>query len=217
MDFAALRTETLAHGFDPIAFTARINQYLNDAQSFIARRVNYYIDEATFPIATVAGTDTYAWPTDFARARSLFDSDRNVEMVYVSLRRIDQSSVTSGAPTYYALTGANVRLYPVPDGVYNLVLRYWKLPAQLVNDSDTPTMPEDWHRLLWYWAVKECYAAEDDATTAQYWEQEFNVGLSNFAGDQKFPDTDGPNQAAGMWDQDESLGTTNSWTLYAGW
>lgn len=217
MNLAALRTEVLAHGFDPIAFTARIDQYLNDAQFLVARRVDYYVDDATFAINTVAGTDTYLWPTDFARGRSLFDDVRNLELQYVSIRAIDQSNGASGAPLYYAFIGSTVRLYPIPDGVYNLVLRYWKLPNTLVADSDTPTMPADWHRLLWYWAVKECYAAEDDSQTSQYWEQMFNIGLSNFAADQKFPDTDGPNQAAGMWDQNDSLSLGNAWTLYAGW
>jgi hypothetical protein len=46
----------------------------------------------------------------------------------------------------------------------------------------------------------------------------FNNELAMFAADQKFPDSDGPNQARGMWDGEKTLGGHNGWTLYgSGW
>jgi hypothetical protein len=212
----ALRTEVLNHGFDPVLFgSARINQYLNDAQALVARRVQWYNEEAVQDTATVSGTATYAWPANFLRIRSLRDTDRHVELRSVSLRDIDRSGASNGAPNYYALDGGNIHLYPTPDAVYNLELRYWSSPSTLVNDTDVPSIPADWHRILWIWAVKECYAAEDDPTTAGYWESQFNNTLAELAADLKFPSTDAPAQAEGMWNQDRSLGSAG-WSMY-GW
>lgn len=216
MNLLQLRTETLAHGFDPNQYGTRINQYLNDAQNLVARRVDYYVDETTSLFSTTSGTDTYAWPTGLARIRSLFDTNRRVELEYVSVRAMDASPNSSGAPIYYAVVTSAVRLYPVPDGIYPLEMRYWTLPATLVGDTDTPTIPADWHHMLWEYAVAQCYWADDDSTMGQSWEQKFNTTLSMFAADQKFPDSDGPSQAAGMWDSGQALGSSSVWGLYAG-
>ncbi len=205
MNLIGLRQEVLNHGFDPNVFNARINQYINDGLALVARRVNYYVDDATDAFPTVAGTATYPWPANFARMRSLFDTDRNRELQYVSIRQIDQSSTASGAPFYYALVGENVQLYPVPDAVYDLEMRYWMMPPKLNTDPEVPSIPDDWHWLLWVYGTWQCYEAEDDAQMGQYWQQRFNTGLSMFAADVKFPDADGPTIAAGMWDGPQPL------------
>lgn len=230
MNLLQLRSEVLAHGFDPVQYGARVNNYLNDAAYLIARRVDYYVNEAVLQIATTAGNNTYqllpggiagsagtelSEATPIARIKSVFDNDRRVELAAVSERQIDRSPNTQGAPLYYAvLYAGNLELYPTPDGVYNIRVRAWTLPPKLVNDTDVPKMPEDWHRLLWYYAVAECYNSDDDLGTGGQWMQRFTEGLAEFAADQKFPSTDGPTQAADMWGGDDSLGSSNMWTRY---
>src|SRR6185437_7958326 len=131
-------------------------------------KVDYYIDEATLDFSTVAGTSTYPQPANLGKDRSLhFTVTSQVgELTSVGLRTLDRSVSVSGVPRLYALTGSNIQLYPVPDGVYTLELRYWAQPAQLVNDTDTPSIPADYHDMLLYWALKRAYSAEDDPQTA---------------------------------------------------
>ena len=216
MSLLDLRTEILNHGFDPINFPAsRLNRYINDGLSLIARRVDYYADESSQTFQTTAGNGTLLYPTDLARLRTLFDTDRNLEITQVSQRMIDRSPVTQGQPLYYSDGKTGLTLYPTPDGVYNLLLRYWQMPATLVNDTDTPSLPTDWQHLLWVYATWICFESEDDAQMAQYWQQRFNAELSEFAADQKFPSTEYPSQAESMWDQGRSLGT-HGWSIY-GW
>ena len=215
MNLAAIRQEVFNHGFDPVLFgAARVNQYINDGQSLIARRVDWYTDENAYDISTVAGTAIIPWPADFARGRSLRDTGRQVELQAVSLRDIDRSATQQGAPIYYAIDGPNIHLYPTPDGVYSLELRYWKLPPALVADTDVPALPADWHHLLWVYACWICYEAEDDPNMGQYWQGRFNTELAEFEADVKFPTTDYPTQAAGMWNQDESLSAGRGWSLW---
>lgn len=214
MNLQDLTNEVLAHGFDPNVFTGRIANYLNDGLSLIANSVNYFTDEAAYDFQTVSSTAVYPWPADFSLGRSLRDTVRNVEMQAVTLREIDRSANTQGTPYAYALDGAALHLYPVPDGVYQMELRYWKNPAPLVAATDVPSLPADWHRLLWYWACAECYAGEDDDQNAQFWEQRFRAGLADFTANVKFVDTNRPAQVAGMWEAGSSMRPSGSWSLY---
>jgi hypothetical protein len=209
-----LRNEVLACGFDATLFgSARITMYINNALSNICRRVSYYVDEATNDYSTVSGTATYSLPADFAKIRSVRDTGRQMEMASVGLRQIDQSSLSSGAPRYYAIDGSNLHLWPTPDGVYPLETRYWKLPAPLVADSDVPTIPADYHNLLIYAANAECYRAEDDHATAANWQALYDKGLAEFAADMKFENDDAPARIADMWVGEQSL-SGGSWTIY---
>ena len=201
MSLKELRDEVLARGFDAGMYSDRIDKFLNDGMALIARRVDYYANETSYPFATTAGVTTYGPPPGFARARSVYDADRNVEMRYVGIRDIDRAPVASGSPSAYAIVAQqSVQLYPVPDGAYNLVLRYWQMPALMVNDNDQPGLPADWAWLLWVYATWRVFEAEDDPSMGQYWQGQFNSGIAMFSADVKFPDTDGPSQARSMWD-----------------
>jgi hypothetical protein len=201
-------------GFDPTYFGAsRITNFINNAYFNMVRRVDYYIDESSNDYNTIAGTNLYALPTDFARVRSVRDTSRQQEMYAVGLRDIDRSIASSGAPIYYALDAANVHLYPTPDQSYPIEVRYWKLPTALVNDTDVPTIPADYHNLLIYSAVAECYRAEDDPATAQQWQALYDKGLAEFSADVKFPNDDAPTQLKGMFDGGRAL-SGRGWSVY---
>lgn len=218
MNLLALRTEVLNRGFDSTQYGTRITQYLNDAQNLVARRVNYYGDQDLYVFPTVVGVNAYNWPANLARVQDLFDPVSGISIPYTSLRAMDNSSQTAtGAPAWYTIQGSAIRLYPIPDGVYTLNMRYWQMPPALVLDADVPSIPADWHHMLWCYATWMCFEADDDSTMGQYWQQRFNTELSMFAADQKFPDADGPTQVAGMWDAEQSLEPSSSWGFYAGW
>src|SRR5580704_2340688 len=213
MNLAALRTEVLNHGFDAGVYGARINQFINDANQLACRRAAYYNDESTLDFSTISGTSLYPQPSDWARDRSIRETDTQMELTQVSLRDIDQSPTATGAPLFYSLDGTNYHLYPTPDQAYPMEIRYWKLPALLVNDTDTPAIPDTYQRMLIYWGCKECFAADDDTQMSQYWEQQFNMVLAEFQADVKFPTDDAPNQIRSMWPEGRRLGGGN-WSVY---
>lgn len=211
MNLKNLRDEVIGHGFDQTQYGARITQYLNDAQLKIASECDFYVDEAISLFSTVVGTDTYSWPARLAEIRSIFDTTRRIELQYASLRSMDRSTASNGAPLWWAITGPNVRLYPVPDNVYPLEMRYWALPATLVNDTDIPSLPEQWHPLLWTFACWMCFESDDDDRLGQYWEGRWNREFSAMKADLKFPTTDGPSQAGSMWNDPQTLSSQGGW------
>ena len=218
MNLIQLRNEVLARGFDANTYGARITQFLNDGQNLVARRVNYYVNESFELITTVGGTSTYPFPADFARIRELFATDLQTQLQPVGLRQIDRSVTTSGRPYFYALDGANIHLYPTPDVGYPLKLRYWAMPTALVNDTDTPNIPQVWLKFLCAYAKWQCFEADEDAAMGQYWQTRFNQDLAEFEADQKFISTEFPWIAEGMWGDGETLSPSgNTWTLYGGY
>jgi hypothetical protein len=210
MNLIQLRTEVLDHGFDQSQYGARTNTYLNDALSLICRRVDYYTDETVYDFQTASGTTSYSIPQNFAKLRSLRFTNLtgnigSVELEAVALRDIDRAWTTMSQPYAYAMDAANVHLYPTPDGIYAIELRYWQMPNPLAADTDVPSLPADAHNMLWMYAVAECYAADDDPQTSQYWQGRFEKSLSEFAASAKFPNDDAPSIVKGMWDQDRVL------------
>ena len=167
------------------------------------RECNYTGDEATQDFSTVAGTATYPQPTDVSDIRSLRDTSRNLAMRPIGLRVMDRNTPSPGSPLYYALNGSNFQLWPIPNNVFPMECRYWKIPTPLGTvgggtDTDIPIIPPMWHWLLWTWAVAQAFRAEDDVQRAGAWDQRFAKGLSDFVASVKFT-SDMPTRAASMW------------------
>ena len=196
-----LRNEVIAHGPDigPVFTLADITKYLNHALRRVARRIDFYAEEAAQTITTIAGTASYAWAGDFGRLRYVFDAEEDRALDEVALRALDEAAPSDGRPTFYALSGAGYVLYPVPDATYELTARYWALPALMADDTDTPGIPEDFHELLPFYALKRCYEREDDAEMAAYWEGRWEAGLREMEADVKFPSADGPRRIPSAW------------------
>lgn len=213
MQLIDIRTEVLACGFDANLFGAsRINAYINNGYLNTVRRVQYYVDEAIFDFNTVAGTASFALPADFAKIRSLRRTDLGRELEAVGLRDIDRSVITQGTPYAYAQDGANLHLYPTPDQVYPLELRYWNIPAALAADSDVPKIPADYHNMLVYWACAEGYRAEDDHAPAQQWQALYDKSLAELSADLKFDNSDMSTQVKGMWESGRGL-SQRGWSI----
>lgn len=218
MQLSDIRTEILAKGFNTNLFSAaRLNSFINDGYQLICTRVQYYVDEATQDFTTTTGTSTYPFPTDFGRLRDLRDTNRNVVMMPISLRDMDNSGVPpQGSPSWYALDASNFHLWPIPDGAYPMECRYWKQPANLVNDTDVPIIPAKWHRLLWLFGCWQCYESEDDPSMGQYWENRFEKELSEFMADVKFVDSETPDVAKSFWDRDVGI-QQRGWSVFGWW
>lgn len=217
MQLVDIRTEVYNKGFDAGLFPAsRLNQFINDGYLNIFRRVQFYAGESTQDFSTSNGVATYPWPTNSARIRFVWDTTRQVRLLPVSLREMDNSGLPgTGPPQYYALEGSNFHIWPTPDGIYNLETRFWLMPQPLVNDADVPVFPADYHNLLVRYTTAECYKSEDDFGTAAQWEADFEKDLARFMADQKFPDSETPDVVKSFWDQERGL-TQKGWSLW-GW
>jgi hypothetical protein len=197
MNLNDIRLEVTTGRADPTVYNARIASWANEALLRIGRQLRAPENEGTATLTTTSGQATVNDPTDIAHVRSLFDSQRAIKLQPVQLDDIDSAWQTTGQPYAYAVDGATLRLYPTPNGIYTLQLRYWKLPPKLVADTDVPAIPEEYHSLLVTWALFRFYRNEDDQQQAQSFRAEFYEELGRARQELQDSDEDVPVQIGG--------------------
>jgi hypothetical protein len=201
--FADLKAETLGNDFDSTTYSTRAGQYLNEALRRVARRARLPTLEAVQAYSTVASTATLALPTDEVSVISLRDTALRDPLTSLDINDIDDASLASGRPYAYALFGGGITLYPTPDGVYSLELRYRKLTGQFSGDGDTTTtvsFPDDYADVLVAYARWKLYRAEDDPNMKSMWEAEYRQQLAEMMADLQAVGEDRVKRTPSMWD-----------------
>jgi len=195
--FRQLIDEVLEYQFAPGKYEALTKTWLNDAQRIMARQCEIRTSQASASYSTESGVSELELPDDFARLIDFHGTEGLLSPV--SLQELDTFESTSGSPSAYAVSGNDLVLYPAPDATYSLSLRYWRLPEDLVEDSDTPEVPVLYHALLPAYALYKAYARENDKAERDYWKGEWEAGLLKMRGEVQSDVFDGPSQVAGSW------------------
>lgn len=98
-------------------------------------------------IATADGTANYSLASDFLafeRVEIVVNGDVKIlsEVSSNELAATDVSGDT-GEPSKFAYRDAQIRLYPVPDAIYDVTVRYWKQAAAPVSGADSTVWTND--------------------------------------------------------------------------
>lgn len=204
MNFLELQNEVLNHGFDQTAYRTRVKNWLNEAQSRIARILELPNLYTTTNLVTIVGTDTYTMPTGVVRINGITNANSPSELTYVEdaadIGYYNQAGQNMGEPQYYTLSGGtSIRLSPVPDAVYTLIIDYYQTPSALANDTDISNLPSDYHDVMISYALSRAYRSEDDMQMSQFFYSEFMRDLQQMGADRQSVVRDGPRQVPGMW------------------
>ncbi len=197
--FLDLQDEALGDDFDATKYRARVKTWMNEGLSRIARNMTVPGLEATAAVTTVAGQSAYSLPADDVRVTSLREPSRRETLEAVGIQEIDEARTASGRPANYAVFADQLVLYPIPDGVYALELRYLKGATALLNDADTPSLPPEYVDLLVTYARYKLYRAEDDPEMANYYQGEWQRELGLMKSDVQHTDRGRVRRVAGMW------------------
>jgi hypothetical protein len=210
MTFADMQTECLEHQLNDTKYRPSVKRWLNDAQARVCRQASIRTEQVTQTYSTTSGTNTLALPATYARKIDLRNTTDQDLLNLLEMREYDDLSASSGKPLWYIIIGANIELYPNPDATYPLTLRFWRLPATLTADTDTPEIPGDWHFILPYWALYRCFSRENDIEQASYWKNEWLTELEKLKGELQYEGQDAPRQQPGDFD-DGPLFSGNQW------
>lgn len=161
MTFAELRTEVFARGSkyldDSGAGLVRVKAWLNQAYQEVCE-----VDE--WPFLRTASTPGPA-PVTITDLRSVIfvqDSSNDVMLYPIderTLRAQDADLASTGNPTSYWLDGlSTLRVHPI-NTTATIAVFYYRVPADLSADGDTPVVPARYHDLLVDLAVSK--AAKD--------------------------------------------------------
>jgi hypothetical protein len=200
--FKTLQDEVLAHGFDS-SYRSRIKAWINEGRAVAERRVRLRTLETTLTRTTTAGATTVPLPADFMYMRGITVTSTGEELSPVSIQWMDSlvtgnASPSTGRPAYYCLDVGSVRLWPVPDAAYSLLLRYDTEPTDMANDTDDPAFPADYQHILISYAIARAFRAEDDQERAASFMADYERGLAEMASSYR-RETSGPKQVPGMW------------------
>lgn len=128
--------------------TAEITQWANDGQVDINRKTEYL--KGSENIDAVAGTYAYALPSGSILVSRVEHDGLKLEQV--NFEDFDQiysgkRSESSGTPKHWYLWGTTLNIAPTPDTALSggISVYYVKRPAILINYSDIPELPEEYH------------------------------------------------------------------------
>jgi len=89
----------------------------------------------------------------------------------------------NGAPEkLVVLPSMNLRLVPAPDSEYTLQCNYWRMPTELVNDTDIPALDAHYHSMIVAKALMAYYLYEQDVTMYQGSEARYIKALNQLTG-----------------------------------
>jgi hypothetical protein len=143
-----------------------IYRFLNEAQDRFCRRTFALLDDesdlATFD--TEIGVASYALDPKVLMVNSARLSTQPQDLYSRTRQVIPTHLATStGMPSIFTQDEAahKIRLYPVPDAVYTVVMRVSRLPLTQIADAVAPEIPEQYHLDLAEWAVYRCLNNND--------------------------------------------------------
>lgn len=124
-----------------------LNEFLTDARYesydiITGKWLDYYTTSSSQ--AVVAGTDSYAVPTDFYKLRAIWISTGTTTYRRLYSANLDAAAEFTGSSggdrNYrYRMQGRNIILMPIPGAAETLKIYYIPLPSELVSDSDSIT------------------------------------------------------------------------------
>lgn len=154
---------------------AELNEYINQEYAKIWQLLINYGYRSTLTtddLSITANTRTVALPTDFLKARLLEHKVGNVYYPCKYYQRFDTSvgDSTVGGSAFgdyysfaYSFLGDDIVLEPTPitSETDSLRLTYFKSFTELSSDSDTPSFPSIYHKLLVLGCVISAKAKEE--------------------------------------------------------
>jgi hypothetical protein len=176
-----LRTELYARGADYLAADAagiaRANRWINQAYQKVCLREKW-----PFRLATSGGVAPLAISDLGTIMRGGVTVPGNNNYVLDDLSETEATpldlTATGGYPWFYYLDGQTVRTWPAYTGAISV--RYYKIPAKLVDDGDTTLVPERFMDVIVDDAVRRATGKDNtDAAVVSLMRGEFDDGLND--------------------------------------
>ena len=102
---------------------------------------------------TVVGVRDYPAPSDFNfwdnRTAKIIARNQPIPFIQWTRKKLDVTEEIDGDPYIFTiLPDKSIPLYDTPDSVLQIDIEYWMRPTSLVNNSDTPAIPEQFRDII---------------------------------------------------------------------
>jgi hypothetical protein len=154
-----LRNRVLLDKLDDDSFEPEIvDRFLNDAQRAIFNSFSLPFMEKVFAGELTASSAIFTFPDDYKKVQSLVITSpeglrRNLTDNYVGFRDFvtrfpSPTTNPVTAPNVWTLHGDKLYFSAPTDQNYTMTMYYVKRPAKMIEDDDTPEVPEDFEEIL---------------------------------------------------------------------
>jgi hypothetical protein len=126
---------------DPAAQT----EFVNEAIQAIASERDWPWLDASQTITTVAGTATYALPTDWVRTRDLIIGGKDIRRIDIADADAYNYYQDRSWTWNYAINEGSIVIVPTPTNAQTVIHRYVKREPLLANATDTPLLASQYH------------------------------------------------------------------------
>ena len=173
MTRAQLRTSIQAKGFGSDgAFISAQNEAINAAYRRVAGEHRWpWLERLSTSLTTIAGNSSVSLTpiTDlmWVDAVRLTDGTSNYDLTPLAdqdLRSREHEDRFPDLPVWWAEVFGEIRLYPIPDKAYTVVLDYLTTPPELGADGDSPLFDTTFHDILVWGAISDLAFRERDYT-----------------------------------------------------
>lgn len=140
----------------------RLNLNLRELQKrLISANKQYY--SIAVKTNTIIGQAAYATPSDFIQILRLSYvlqgtgvTAEESKIFEMTPNQRDLLVDTQAAPRFYYFQKDNLILAPAPDSIYELRMEYSYYVADMVNNSDLPDAPQQFHPYIAYITARDC-------------------------------------------------------------
>jgi hypothetical protein len=157
---------------------SRVKNWINLGQSDFVLRELWPFREETGSLSLVPGTQEYPLSSSFTGIDDqnilsvTIQGTINKKLVYwpYNQLRADVPDFTLGArdiPQRYYIKSGQLGLYPSPNGSYTLLIDYYKVPTELVDDADESIIPLSYREALMQYALSLEHDWNTDPDLAQ--------------------------------------------------
>lgn len=138
-----------------------LDRYINRSFWEIQDKLPFRIKEKTVTFPTISGVALYDVPDNLENVRlvSIVDLNTNEHTQLIKMSEAvyentyQNETYANTKPTNYVREGVSIRLWPTPDNVYTIVLKYNAILADLINATDTPPLPQIWGEIIEFGAT----------------------------------------------------------------
>ena len=134
---------------------------INKAFWEISDKLPFRVKQKTVTFDTLQGAATYDVPSNFDALRSISlltasSFDAHVVLTQMSHQEYEASYIEDSSaqsqPTKYLREANCIRLWPTPDGIYTVTLKYDAILADLTDTNNYPPLPQVWGEIIEYGA-----------------------------------------------------------------
>ena len=140
--YSELKT-AIANWLDRTDLDDRIPEFIQLAEARHRRDFKIRRMETRVTANTIADTEYYSLPDNFTAMRNIqLNTDPKTPLEYLTPEQMDRikGGSTKGKPKAYSIIGNNFQLRPIPDGVYEIEMLYYKYFTALSDSNTTNDM-----------------------------------------------------------------------------